>query len=318
MLGIHVFLGGVTALDELVRRVFDQLLKNTYMQSWFSKLKELFGDFIQEVRLFNISISFRPPDDRLEALVRDFPDALAAVVKKLEGTKRGLLVVLDDLNGLADQPEFANWYKSVVAHVATNSLRLPVLMVLCGLPERRDSLSRHQSSLLRIFRVSQIERLSNAEVEDFYWHAFQKVGLTVQQGAMRLMVDYCNGLPMLMQEIGDATYWANIDPTIDRSDAAKGIVEVARNVGKKYLDPSVYRAIRSRRYRAILDKLVDPPRETFDKAKVEQRLTKDERKVFSQLPAKDERFGSHRVRWPARPRGIPLRQPHLSPVYASV
>jgi len=280
MLGIHVFLGGVTVLDELVRRVFDQLLKHSCTQSWFSKLQALFGGFIRQVGLFNISVTFAPPDDKLQQLVRSFPDALAEVVKKLEEDKSGLLIILDDLNGLADQPEFANWYKSVVDYVATHRIRLPLLMVLCGLPERRDSLSRLQPSLMRIFRVAEIERLTDEEVSDFFSKAFQGVGLKVAADAMKLMVTYSSGLPVLMQEIGDATYWANKDNVIDKRDSVEGISAAARNVGEKYLDPRVYRAMRSQRYRGILDKLVDTPRQTFHRNAVEQRLSEEEKRVF--------------------------------------
>ena len=47
------------------------------------------------------------------------------------------MIILDDLNGLAESHEFANWLKSLVDEIATSGQRLPFLLVLVGLPERR-------------------------------------------------------------------------------------------------------------------------------------------------------------------------------------
>ena len=52
-------------------------------------------------------------------------------------------------------------------------------------------------------------------------------------------------------------------------------------MGKKYLDPKVYRAVRSPRYRSILRKLARRPLScNFTKKDIEARLNEDEKKVF--------------------------------------
>ncbi|MDZ7261273.1 MAG: hypothetical protein ONB05_04105, partial [candidate division KSB1 bacterium] len=49
----------------------------------------------------------------------------------------------------------------------------------------------------------------------------------------------------------------------------------------KYLDPKVYRAVRSERYRSILRKLAKvPPSRYFTKKDVEARLNENEMNVF--------------------------------------
>ncbi len=165
LFGIHVFLGGVTTLDELVRRVFEQLLKEAHTQTWFSKIKHFFGNYIKEVGLFGVTVGFSPPQDQLQGLVRDFPSAIKNIYEALKDEYKGLLIILDDLNGLADQVEFANWYKSFVDSITTQKCQFPVLFILCGLPERRDSLASLQPSLMRIFRVVEVERLKDKEIK---------------------------------------------------------------------------------------------------------------------------------------------------------
>ena len=281
MLGIHVFLGGVTSLEETVRRVFEQLLKETYTETWFKKIRSLFGDFIKSVGLFGVSVTFSPPREQLEALARDFPNAIKNVFEKIQEEKSGLLVVLDDLNGLADKRVFADWYKSLVDYVATQNWSFPVLFILCGLPERRDTLSSLQPSLMRIFRVVEVERLADEEVTQFLENAFKKENVLVSPQAAALMRIYSSGLPALMHEIGDAAYWTDTDGRVDRRDAVMGIFTAAEKVGQKYLDPKVYRAIRSERYRAILGKLVpDLSAQRFRKRDVEAKLNDEEKKVL--------------------------------------
>lgn len=281
MLGIHAFLGGVTTPEEMVRRLFEQLLKQTHDESWFKRIRSLFGDFIENVGLFGVSVAFSPPKDQLQGLLREFPMAVKNVLEKIKAEKSGLVFILDDINGLADQPAFAHWYKSFVDSAAAYHGHFPVLSVLCGLPERRDSLSRLQPSLMRVFRVTDVERLSDEEVGQFLQHAFRTAGIKVQQPAMDQMVHYSTGLPALMHEIGDATFWADTDGAVDLSDAFHGITAAAEEVGQKYLDPTVYRAIRSERYRAILGKLVSQPGIiSFSKRDVEARLGQQEKRVF--------------------------------------
>lgn len=55
ILGIHVFLGGVSTLEEMVRHVFDQLLKETKGQPWFESIAGLFGKYVQEISHSSVS-----------------------------------------------------------------------------------------------------------------------------------------------------------------------------------------------------------------------------------------------------------------------
>ena len=280
-LGIHVFLGGVSTLEEMVRRIFDQVLKECNYQPWFKRISQFFGDHIQQFGLFGISVGFRPPQTQLEQLVRQFPDALNNLVGKIKPEKKGLFIALDDINGLADKKEFANWYKSCVDEIATHYKEFPVFIMPIGLPERRDALSSLQPSLMRVFRVVQIEKLIDDEVKSFLSKAFDKAGRKVKAKAMDLMVKYSSGLPILMHEIGDATFWGDEDGTISEEDAISGILAAAEVIGRKYLDPKLYRTVRSERYRSILRKFADlPVSRYFTKSHVEASLNEKEKKVF--------------------------------------
>ncbi|MBN2316899.1 MAG: AAA family ATPase [Sedimentisphaerales bacterium] len=281
MLGIHVFLGRVTTLEGMVHHIFEELLKETKTEPWFENITKFFGKHIKEVGLFGISVSFNPPEKELKDLVRKFPEALGNVLEKIKEQKKGLFIALDDINGLAEKAEFANWYKSFADEIATHHKEFPVFIMLIGLPEKRDVLSNLQPSLMRIFRVVGIDKLSDGEAEDFLCKAFDKAGLEVESDAVRPMVRYSSGLPLLVHEIGDAAFWIDTDGIIDKQDAFQGVMTAAGKIGEKYLDPKVYRAIRSQRYRSILRKLGHIPiSRTFKKKEVEAELTDSEKGVF--------------------------------------
>jgi hypothetical protein len=283
MLGIHVFLGGVSTLEEMVRHIIDRLLDEAQGEAWFEKITKFLGNHVKQIGLFGISVAFAPPEEGLRHLVRKFPQALANILNEVKDSKKGLFIVLDDINGLAEKAEFANWYKSFVDEVATRRTEFPVMIMLTGLPEKRDSLSNLQPSLMRIFRAVEIEKLSDEEVRDFFLAAFEKAKITVEDHALPIMVTFSSGLPILMHEIGDAVFWADTDGIISPSDAIKGIMRAAENVGRKYLAPKVYRAIRSPRYRSILRKFhetEDPMAREFVRKNLEQKLSENEKKVF--------------------------------------
>ena len=282
ILGLHVFLGKVSTLDDMICLLFNQLLEETKEQTWYEKIKKFLGNHIKEVGLYGISVKFSPTEHDLKELVGKFPEAIHRLLEEIKDEKKGLFIVLDDINGLADNLEFANWYKSFVDEVATHYKNFPVLIMLVGLPEKRDSLSNKQPSLTRIFRIIEIEKLRNEEVENFFNKTFKKADIkNVTEEAMTILVTYSSGLPTLMHEIGDATFWADNDGVVDGGDAVKGVLDATQNIGRKYLDPKVYRTIRSERYRSILRKLgkIQISR-YFKKKDVLQKLTENEKKVF--------------------------------------
>jgi hypothetical protein len=280
--GIHVFLGGVATLEEMVRRIFDKLLKETREESWYNDISELFGEYIKQFGLFGVSVSFHPPQHDLAELVNSFPKALDSLLKKIGDKKRGLFIALDDINGLIEKPEFANWYKSFVDEVATHYGKFPVFLLLIGLPEKRDIISTLQPSLARISRVIEIEKLSDKEVSSFLLTAFQNASMKIENEALKTMVTYSSGLPFLMHELGDATFWADTDGIIDHDDALSGVLKTAEVIGRKYLDPKVYRAIRSQRYKSILRKIGQDLRfqSGIKKKDLEEKLSSNEKRVL--------------------------------------
>lgn len=292
VLGLHTFLGGVTSLPEAVRRVFDRLVKEGVGGGWFQKIKDYFRGRISEVGLFGVSVEFQPSEADLSKLVDDFASSLRNVLKGLEGAKRGFFLILDDINGVATSLEFANWLKSLVDEIATSSGPLPLCLVLVGLEDRRQSLVSLQPSLARVFDLIEVKTWSDEETRQFFLNAFSRVNIKVEDRALNVLCRFTGGLPMMAHEIGDATFHIDSDGCIDEKDAFQGVLAAADIVGRKHLEPQVFQAIRSERYRNILRKITQKPFEiSFTSREMRPLLTTEEQRVFHNFLTRMKELG---------------------------
>ena len=315
MVGVHIFLGGVTTLEELVRKIIEDLINEISDRSWYDSVSEFLGDYVRKVGVFGVTIEFRPPIENLSHIVGNFPDVLGGLLARISQHNDGVLIILDDINGLAETGLFANWYKSVVDHTATHFGAYPALIMLSGLPEKRDQLATQQRSLLRVFRVLDLGRLSDQEVESFFGKAFARADMNLTDDAMRVMVHFSSGLPIMMQEIGDATFWEDADGTISEEDAISGVGRAALNVGRKYMHPSVYNALRSDRYQTIIRKLaVDSIQPSFTRQEVASRLTPEELGVFDNFLRRLRKLGVVEL-YPTGGRGTYRYTNQIFPIY---
>ncbi len=295
VIGLHVFLGGVTSLEEMVRRIFERLLQESRDRSWFDGVKGFLGNHIKEVGLFGVSLAFDAPQRDLSQAVSDFGPTLRKLLSRIGAQRKGLMIVLDDLNGLAGSNAFANWLKSLVDEIATARDPLPLTLVLAGLPERRRQLLETQPSLDRVFDLIAIRPFDEAQTKQFFQHALQKVNVAVTPEALNIFWQFSGGYPVFLHEIGDAAFKADTDGTIEKRDAQDGVISAAKVIGAKYIEPKVLAAIWSERYRGILRKItpVEAPHEftRFTKAELMGRISPEEAKVLNNFLQKMKRLG---------------------------
>ncbi|MCF7668494.1 MAG: AAA family ATPase [Verrucomicrobia bacterium] len=292
VLGLHLHLGGVNTLEEMARMVFERLLRNSRDKNWFGTVKDFFGNHVKQVGLFGFMLEFTASPSDLRKSISEFPYILKNLLEKLKDEKKGIILILDDLNGLAGSADFANWLKSFVDEVATSNIHLPVLLILVGIPERRRQLINNQPSLDRVFNMIQVKRFENDETIKFFDQSFTKINVKVEKKAMELLCRYSGGHPVFMHEIGDAVFNIDEDDNIDHKDAMLGIVRSAEAIGAKYIEPKVLATVRSDRYRAILKKIVRAPDEhRFSKQDLSKRISPDESKVLHNFLQKMKNLG---------------------------
>ncbi len=292
ILGLHVFLGGTDNLEEMVRRIFEKLLRESTNKPWYEKVKQFLGNHIKQLDIFGLTVEFSASKQELTKAVNDFIPALRNLLKQLSPGKKGILLILDDFNGLASSEQFANWLKSFVDEIATSLEPIPLTIVLVGLPERRKQLIDTQPSLDRVFDLIEIKRFDEQETREFFKRAFSRVNVSISKEALDWLWDYSKGYPVFMHELGDAVFKVDEDNNIDEEDTLNGIIKGAKIIGIKYVEPKVLDAIRSEKYQHILKKISQEPFEhRFIRRDVVSKLNTEEARVFDNFLRRMEDLG---------------------------
>ncbi len=284
ILGIHVLLGGAETLEDVAMKTVEAVIKRQiYDQKILGKIRNFLAKYIGKQEFFGVSLNF-------DALKADGPNIshgylpfLRELLSKIEddGVK-GLMLILDEINGITANKQFAHFIKGLVDENALSSKPLPLLLMLCGVEERRCDMIQQHQPIERIFDIVEIKPMNDDEMKDFFNKAFNSVGMKVNDDAMSSLCMYSAGFPRLMHIIGDTIFWIDHDNIVDKADATEGILIAADDIGKKFVDQQVYKALHSKSYHSILAKLA---KEKFDlafkKSDMEKGLSETEKKKFN-------------------------------------
>jgi AAA+ ATPase superfamily predicted ATPase len=259
--GTHVFLGGTHDLQSMVWQTFDKLLKDSIEKPWYKKLAAFFGKHIKQVGLFGVSVALNLTDDERRELAHNFVRTVRELFQKLRDDRESILIILDDINGLAASLEFANWLKSLVDEIATSGEPLNLCIVIVGTEDRRHALLQLQPSLGRVFELIELAPWTQDESRDFFKTSFENQGVTISDKALLSIVHYTGGLPVLGHEIGDSIWRILPKDTkeINSDLAITGVMRAAESVGRKFLDVQVYKEMSSERYQSIFRILCSSP-----------------------------------------------------------
>ena len=127
--------------------------------------------------------------------------------------------------------------------------------------------------------MTEIEPMSDSEMEDFFSKAFQSQEISISADAMKTLCYYSAGFPKIMHIVGEEAYWENGDDEIDEEDAIMGVLSAAKSIGKKFVDSQVLRAIRSEHYHSIIEKIgKERLPMSFRKSELEEILSVAEKK----------------------------------------
>lgn len=188
MAAVQVLLGGADTVEEMVRRTFESVLYESNSKNWTESIKDFFAKTVKSMDLFGLKLQFSPDEQQLEALTRNFAPALKTLIDKLQKDKKahGLLLILDNINGLADSLDFANWFKSLADNIMVN-FPMPLCIILVGIEERRASLAKLNPSLARVFDLLNIAPWNDQETRQFFLDAFKRVDRRIADAAIDLI-----------------------------------------------------------------------------------------------------------------------------------
>ena len=109
-----------------------------------------------------------------------FADYISELFEEFPDEKQGILIIIDDINGLSDSREFADWYKKLADTLAVSKhYHLPVYFLLAVYPEKFNALVIHEESFGSIFHTDCIDRLDDSEVADFFKDTFKQCEMEI-------------------------------------------------------------------------------------------------------------------------------------------
>ncbi len=289
---IHAYLGGAKNLDDVARMILEATVKSDALnptkseriRSWLSKYvgkQELFG--------FSVDLSALKADAPKIASASSILTFLRDVKTKVGGEEsRGIVLVLDEINGITGNPLFSHFIKGLVDENATTGEPLPLLLLVCGVEERRREMIFHHPPIDRVFDIVEVGVMTKPEMKEFFERAFESADMTVKPTALDDLILYSAGLPKIMHVIGDSAYWTDSDSVIDDDDAENAIIAAADDIGKKFVDQQVLKAIRSNDYRSTLEKIAkaNPLQKAFKKAEIASLLNDDEKRKLNNFLTK--------------------------------
>lgn len=281
MIPVYLNNEGGTTTEELIRRLLEALFREIYKESWGEKVIKLFVDNIKEIKLGGSGFSLKDHSKLVEDIKKNFVDFMITLCDNLHD-KKGVFIVIDDINGLSDNIEFTNWYKGVMETLLFQEYDVPVIFTLISYPNEFDNLVNINESFARMFQPIEIDNLANEDIEDFFKSSFEEVGIEFEDGfnSLEPMVYFSWGMPLIMQQIGDSVFWnAQEDLKITEMTVFRGITDASDELGRKQLKSKLNK-IRSDTYMDIFLKLGKQRLIQFKKSEFKQYLTHDEQKSF--------------------------------------
>ena len=273
MIGVYVSNKGNDSIETLTTWIIEALINELPQKSRLERIKEWFGDHIESIEIKGTKIKFKVDETLAKSFKDYFPDYISEIYDEFpDDRKNGILIIIDDINGLSKSREFADWYKKLADTLAvSNHYNLPVYFLLAGYPERFEALVVHEESFGSIFHFDLIDCLSNEEVSEFFKATFSQIEMEISDEALEIMVAFSSGLPLMMQQIGESVFWMCEDNFITKKEATAGVINAAYEIGSKQIRP-VLNQIKSNNYEPILEFLAGNKMNTFKRSDVKDAM----------------------------------------------
>ena len=255
------------------------MFKEFNKETWGKKIINSFVDNIDEINIKGVGISLKNKPELVGNIKNNFADFLINTCKELKD-KKGIFIVIDDINRLSDTPDFANWYKGLFETLYFDEEVIPVSFSLVSYQDKFEKLCNQNPSFARIFNLIEIDYLDDEDIKEFYLDTFCRYNIKFTEDKyLNEMVYYSWGMPLIMQQIGDAVFWNSLDGEIDENNAYSGIINAALELGNKQIRNKLNK-IKNPNSLGILYKLGKNEKMEFKNSEVKAFLSDSEINAF--------------------------------------
>ena len=289
---IYVNNDGNESLDILISKIIESTLIKYNSKGLKSKIKESLLNHVESINFQGSGIKFKENNEDLVYSVRDgFDSFLKDLTGKMDYGQKGILFIIDDINGLSRDKQFTSWFKSFCDTINFFDEFIPVGFCLVSYPDEFDALTLQNSSFSRIFERIIIDRIDDGDIENFFKDAFSKLNILIEDdNSLDMMVTFAFGMPLAMQQIADSIFWLVENDKINKDTVVKGIINAANEFANKQIK-SILNQIRSQDYENILIKIAGNNNYAFKKSQLKEILNENEFNKLSDFLIRAKNLG---------------------------
>ena len=273
---------GTNTINELIIKLLDKLFKEFNKTT---KGKEIINSFYKHFEGFNFGgfgFTFRQQPEIVINIKDNFIEFLKETCDNLNDYN-GIFIIIDDINGLSETPEFANWYKALFETLEFYEENIHIVFNLVTYPAKFDQLCEQNPSFSRMFNLIIMDKLDDNEVCDFFKTNFNSFKIKFEnEQYLKDMVYYSWGMPLVMQQIGDAVFWNLENNIITEETAYDGIRNTAYELKNKPLKNTL-KNVKNPHYNNILLKLGKNEKFKFKKDEITNLLNANERDILPEF-----------------------------------
>ena len=167
-----------------------------------------------------------------------FVDALEKVWQGVEKHADGMLLVIDELDRIADSPGLPTFLKVATEMLSSRGLEHVALMPV-GMVGVQDILAAEHPSTARIFQNIPVPLLVPEECLAIVDRALASTGVLIEEDANVTIANLSGGFPHPVHLIGSEAYDVDTDGIIDATDVARALTLIIAERSRQELDSSL-------------------------------------------------------------------------------
>lgn len=228
----HIAQGGQTAADVaggLLRQLEQpgRLRKRLRVENLQFDFKLFRGDLMQA----------KSADD----VVTAFVSGLEAYWEKVQDEVDGVVLVVDEVDRIADEPGVASFFKVATETMTARGLE-QIMFLLVGMVGVGELLKADHSSINRVFEVIHVPQLSVEESKEVVNRALLGTGVGIDDESNARVAALAGGFPHPIHLLGFEAFDADRDDLIDKEDLDAAIASVVTEKWKEDFDASYIQA----------------------------------------------------------------------------
>lgn len=269
---IRIVIDKNTTLLDLANKILIGLKRELHKSNKAKEFLDKTWDFMKNFRIQDISYTTPggtfSPSDLIDKVIFSLADTIQAITEpsvatdlELTSQKDGIVLLIDEADNACPSLEIGAFLKNLSETLVAEAAN-KLLIVLAGLPKLRDVLIKSHKSSLRLFEEIELTQLSTEEIKEViarglkeHNEKFPAEQINISDTALNLIVDYSEGYPHFIQQIGYSCFQINTDNIIDEKDVRDGMFlkdGALDKIGDRYYKDLYYNQINVDSYRRIL------------------------------------------------------------------